>query len=141
MANASHTEFDLGGPSMIRLANAKKAAQVAVLTTGLTAVGWGVGCAIAQADPHPHLHLFHPHATQPDRAPGNDAASPDAPRGNPILDELPLKGIVFFKNGIPIGSIKPGQDNVRDIIPIITTCRPHPGNTVRTHDGFIFIHC
>jgi hypothetical protein len=126
---------------MIRLANNKRVVHAAVLTTALTAVGWGVGCAIAQAEPHPHLHLFHPGTSRPERAPSTEDPAPDAPRGNPILDDLPFKGTVFFRHGMPIGSIRPGQDNVGDVISILTTCRPHPGNSFRTHDGFIFVHC
>ena len=60
------------------------------------------------------------------------------PRGNPIANEF--KGVIFLRNGVPIGSILAGQENVGGVIPLIVQCRPHPGNTTFS-DGYTFVHC
>ena len=98
---------------MTRLANVKRFAQVTVLAAALAAVGAGVGSGMAQAAPD-----FHPH---------------------PGLNEF--KGVVYFRNGIPIGSILPGQENVGHLIDILVTCRAHEGNSHVNPDGFVFVHC
>lgn len=109
---------------MTRLANVKRFAQVAVMTAALTAVGWGVGSAMAQAAPH---------------SPPHPGVPPTVGDQNPILNEF--KGVVFFRNGIPIGSILPGQENVGDIIDTLVNCRAHEGNSHLNPDGFLFVHC
>lgn len=107
-----------------RLANVKSFAQVAVTTAAMTAVGLGFGPAIAQGAPHlfPHPDVETPAGDQ-----------------HPIRDEF--KGIIYFRQGIPIGSILRGQENVSHIIETLVTCRPHERNSQRSPDGFIFVHC
>jgi hypothetical protein len=114
---------------MTRLANVKRFAQVAVMAAALTAVGAGVGSAMAQAAPH-----FPPHPGVPPTA-----GHPTPTERNPVLNEF--RGIVYFRNGIPIGSILPGQENVGHLIDILVKCRAHEGNSHVNPDGFVFVHC
>jgi hypothetical protein len=117
---------------MTRIANVKRLAQVTAMTAALTAVGWGAGSTVAQAAPH-----FHPHPVVPPTA---GDPTPTAPtESNPVHHEF--KGIIYFRGGIPIGAILPGQENVGHIIDILVKCRPHGGNSHVNHDGFVFVHC
>jgi hypothetical protein len=87
---------------------------------------------MAQAAPH-----FPPHPGVPPTA---GDPTPTAPaEKNPILNEF--KGVVYFRNGIPIGSILPGQENVSHIIDTLVNCRAHEGNSRLNPDGFLFVHC
>jgi hypothetical protein len=124
---------------MTRIAKVKTLAQVTAMTAALTAVGW-TGSAVAQAAPH-----FHPHPVVPPAA--GDAATDAAPTApaeqNPIHHEFhhEFKGIIYFRNGVPIGALLPGQENASHIIDILVKCRPHAGNSHVNHDGFVFVHC
>ena len=155
---------------MNRLANVKTVACVTAMAAGLTIVGWTIGSSSAQAEPHRHhlrpgvtQDSGNPDARNPDNEStprgnrenfsignfprgnfprGNpDGGNPNSegpPRGNPIANEF--KGVIFLKNGVPIGSIFAGQENVGGVIPLIVQCRPHPGNTTFS-DGYTFVHC
>ena len=103
---------------MTRLANVKRFAQVAVMAAALTPVGAGVGSAMAQAAPD-----FHP--------------DPGGPHTAGHLNEF--RGVIFFRNGIPIGSILPGQEKIP--VDILVKCRAHEGNSHVNPDGFVFVHC
>jgi len=107
---------------MTRLANVKRFTQVAVMAAALTAASWGVGSAMAQAAPD-----VHPHPGVP---PTEKNAGPNE-----------FKGVVYFRNGIPIGSILPGQENVGHLIDILVNCRAHEGNSRVNPDGLVHVHC
>jgi hypothetical protein len=115
-----------------RLANIQRVARVTAMAAAFSAVGWGTGSAMAEAAPHV---LPHPDVSSTSRGPAAIIHKAEAS----VVHEW--KGTIFFHGGIPIGSILRGQENVGGVIDILTRCRAHEGNSHRTPDGFIFVHC
>jgi hypothetical protein len=114
-----------------RLANVKRVVHVTAIAALLTTLGWAVGSATAEATPHG------------DPRPGNAAAHEEPDNENPANGHSAVsefRGLLIFKNGLPVGFIPPGADHV-DVVHLLVQCNAHQRQVERNPEGIGILHC
>lgn len=52
-----------------------------------------------------------------------------------------FKGLLIFKNGLPVGFIRPGQENVGHLVHVLVECGAHGKPVSINPEGIGILHC